>query len=63
MTLIKNKNTSAVLVSIHWLVDSIEEGHPVSEEKYLIISERDNSQLGSPLSKKVSNDCNQCSCH
>ncbi|CAG9818278.1 unnamed protein product [Phaedon cochleariae] len=51
--LIQSKGTSSLLVSIRWLIDSIDQEHPVNEDKYLIsASQMEGSQLGSPLSKK-----------
>ncbi|XP_057665915.1 DNA topoisomerase 2-binding protein 1-B isoform X1 [Diorhabda carinulata] len=53
VSIIKNKNSSAHLVSIQWLIDSIDDQNPQNEDKYLIVTtDLENSHLGSPLSKK-----------
>ncbi|XP_023021117.2 mutagen-sensitive 101 isoform X1 [Leptinotarsa decemlineata] len=50
---IQSKGLSSILVSVRWLIDSIEQTHPMNEDKYLINrSDFENSHLGSPLSKK-----------
>lgn len=53
--LLKNKGLSCPMVTLQWLVDSIENGQPMSEEKYLLSSSNnDRSDItSSPLSKRV----------
>nr|CAH7737114.1 unnamed protein product [Callosobruchus chinensis] len=55
VNLIRYKRFPCSLVSVQWLLDSIDQEKPVSEEKYLIGDveiEHSLSGLGSPLSKK-----------
>ncbi|XP_050511327.1 DNA topoisomerase 2-binding protein 1 isoform X1 [Diabrotica virgifera virgifera] len=52
VAIIKNKNSSAVLVSLQWLIDSMEQKQPVVEDKYLVVTVDVDVNLGSPLSKK-----------
>lgn len=54
--LIRNKGMSCGMVTLQWLLDSIENGQPVPEDKYLLTtSDLDKtSTTSSPLSKKVS---------
>lgn len=52
--LLKNKGLSCPMVTLQWLVDSIENEQTMPEEKYLISSSFDRSDItSSPLSKKV----------
>jgi topoisomerase (DNA) II binding protein 1 len=51
--IIKSKNYSASLVSVHWLLDSIEKQQAVDEENYLInLHDIDKEQFSSPLGRK-----------
>ncbi|XP_018580230.1 DNA topoisomerase 2-binding protein 1 [Anoplophora glabripennis] len=50
---IKGKGSPCLLVSVQWLLDSIESEEPVNEEKYLLsTSDVDKSEFSSPLSRK-----------
>lgn len=53
--LLKNKSPSCPMVTLQWLVDSIENEQPMPEEKYLLSSSNsDKSDVtSSPLSKRV----------
>lgn len=57
VALVKSKGADCCLVNVQWLLDSIEQKKPVSEQKYLIDLDSDdganNTITGSPLSKKV----------
>lgn len=52
--LIKTKNYSLSLVSVYWLLNSMEQQHAADEEKYLIkLHDSDKEQFSSPLGRKV----------
>ncbi|KAJ8920478.1 hypothetical protein NQ315_005346 [Exocentrus adspersus] len=51
--LIQSKHSQCAVVSVEWLLDSIEKLQPVSEEQYLLsISDINKTDFTSPLSKK-----------
>lgn len=51
---IKNKGYSTIMVTLQWLLDSIENGRPADEQNYILsTSDLERSGFGSPLSKKV----------
>ncbi|KAJ8954963.1 hypothetical protein NQ318_000394 [Aromia moschata] len=50
---IKNRGYHCLLVSVQWVLESIEKEQPVNEENYLVSSsDLEKSTIGSPLSKK-----------
>lgn len=52
--ILKSKNYAISLVSIHWLLDSIEKQQAAEEDNYLINLHDDDQQMfSSPLSQKV----------
>lgn len=54
LKLIKSKSFSCAIVTIQWLLDSIDRKRPCGEESYLVNNLRDESKFKSPLGKKVS---------
>lgn len=57
---IKNKGYQCSLVSVQWLLDSMEAEQPVNEEKYLLsTSDIDKSEFSSPLGRKVQHCLNR----
>ncbi|XP_045460670.1 DNA topoisomerase 2-binding protein 1 isoform X8 [Harmonia axyridis] len=52
LKLIKSKSYSCVIVTVQWLLDSIERKRPCGEESYLVNNLRDESKFKSPMGKK-----------